>query len=169
MTRHQCRQRCRDDGVARAGQELDAILLNIGMPTLNGYEVCRRIRQQAWSKNIVVIALTGWGQEEDINASRWPPASTLAWSSLECYCQQCVASLPSNNRPQGPGRDGAVSRANGSGPGQDSKIATRRTIQTFCCAEHQSLPCNPLCKRFNAAAGSATTPSASLRWQYTTP
>ena len=35
------------------------------MPTLNGYEVCRRIRQHAWSRNIVVIALTGWGQEED--------------------------------------------------------------------------------------------------------
>ena len=43
----------------------DALLLDIGMPKLNGYEVCRRIRQQAWGKNIVVIALTGWGQEED--------------------------------------------------------------------------------------------------------
>jgi DNA-binding response OmpR family regulator len=43
----------------------DAILLDIGMPKLNGYEVCRRIRQQAWGKNMVVIALTGWGQEED--------------------------------------------------------------------------------------------------------
>jgi CheY-like chemotaxis protein len=35
------------------------------MPKLNGYEVCRRIRQQPWGKNMVVIALTGWGQEED--------------------------------------------------------------------------------------------------------
>ena len=43
----------------------DAILLDIGMPKLNGYEVCRRIRQQPWGKNIVVIALTGWGQEDD--------------------------------------------------------------------------------------------------------
>jgi CheY-like chemotaxis protein len=43
----------------------DVILLDIGMPRLNGYEVCRRIRQQAWGKNMVVIALTGWGQEED--------------------------------------------------------------------------------------------------------
>ena len=43
----------------------DVILLDIGMPKLNGYEVCRRIRQQAWGKNMVVIALTGWGQEED--------------------------------------------------------------------------------------------------------
>ena len=43
----------------------DAILLDIGMPKLNGYEVCRRLRQQVWGKTIVVIALTGWGQEED--------------------------------------------------------------------------------------------------------
>ena len=41
------------------------ILLDIGMPKLNGYEVCRRIRQQARGKNTVVIALTGWGQEDD--------------------------------------------------------------------------------------------------------
>ena len=43
----------------------DVMLLDIGMPKLNGYEVCRRIRQQAWGQNMVVIALTGWGQEED--------------------------------------------------------------------------------------------------------
>ena len=43
----------------------DVMPLDIGMPKLNGYEVCRRVRQQAWGKNIVVIALTGWGKEED--------------------------------------------------------------------------------------------------------
>ncbi|WP_395056622.1 ATP-binding protein [Polaromonas sp.] len=43
----------------------DAILLDIGMPKLNGYEVCRRLRQLAWGKSIVVIALSGWGQDED--------------------------------------------------------------------------------------------------------
>ena len=43
----------------------DVMLLDIGMPKLNGYDVCRRIRQQAWGKSMVVIALTGWGQEED--------------------------------------------------------------------------------------------------------
>ena len=35
------------------------------MPKLNGYEVCRRIRQQAWGKSMVLYALPGWGQEED--------------------------------------------------------------------------------------------------------
>ena len=43
----------------------DVLLLDIGLPKLNGYEVCRHIRQQSWGKNIVVIAVTGLGQHED--------------------------------------------------------------------------------------------------------
>ena len=43
----------------------DVVLLDLGMPRLNGYDACRRIRQEPWSTNTVVIALTGWGQEED--------------------------------------------------------------------------------------------------------
>ncbi|HEY7308565.1 MAG TPA: ATP-binding protein [Gemmataceae bacterium] len=41
------------------------MLLDIGLPKLNGYEACRRIRDQSWGKNVVLIAVTGWGQEED--------------------------------------------------------------------------------------------------------
>jgi CheY-like chemotaxis protein len=40
-------------------------LLDIGMPKMNGYEAARQIRQQAWGKRMVLVALTGWGQEED--------------------------------------------------------------------------------------------------------
>jgi PAS domain S-box-containing protein len=43
----------------------EVMLLDIGLPRLNGHEVCRRVRQQPWGKDIVVIALTGWGQEDD--------------------------------------------------------------------------------------------------------
>ena len=43
----------------------DVALLDIGMPGLNGYDACRRIREQPWGKGILLIALTGWGQEED--------------------------------------------------------------------------------------------------------
>src|SRR5262245_2876569 len=43
-----------------------AILLDIGMPQLNGYEVAQRIRQEPWGQNVILIAQTGWGQEEDI-------------------------------------------------------------------------------------------------------
>ena len=43
----------------------DAILLDIGLPLLNGYEVAKRIRQQPDLKHVVLIALTGYGQEAD--------------------------------------------------------------------------------------------------------
>ncbi len=43
----------------------DVILLDIGMPGMNGYEVCREIRQQPWGADILLIAQTGWGQEQD--------------------------------------------------------------------------------------------------------
>ncbi len=48
----------------------DLILLDIGMPNLNGYEACRRIRDTAWGKNMTVIAQTGWGQEDDKRRTR---------------------------------------------------------------------------------------------------
>ena len=43
----------------------DVVLLDIGLPKLNGYEAAKQIRQQPWGKKIALIALTGWGQEED--------------------------------------------------------------------------------------------------------
>ncbi len=43
----------------------EVVLLDIGMPELNGYEVCRRIRAQPWGRNATLVAMTGWGQEED--------------------------------------------------------------------------------------------------------
>jgi CheY-like chemotaxis protein len=43
----------------------DLLLLDIGMPKMNGYEVCKAIRQQPWGKDIIIVALTGWGQVED--------------------------------------------------------------------------------------------------------
>ncbi|MBA2113510.1 PAS domain-containing hybrid sensor histidine kinase/response regulator [Bremerella alba] len=43
----------------------EIILMDLGMPKMNGYEAARYIRQQDWGKNILLIALTGWGQQED--------------------------------------------------------------------------------------------------------
>jgi two-component system, sensor histidine kinase len=42
-----------------------ALLLDIGMPGLNGYEVARRIRLEAWGRRALLVALTGWGQHDD--------------------------------------------------------------------------------------------------------
>jgi CheY-like chemotaxis protein len=66
--------RCAYDGedAVHAAAEFrpDAILLDIGLPRLNGYEACRRIRAQRPGKDIPIIAITGWGQDEDRRRSR---------------------------------------------------------------------------------------------------
>lgn len=46
------------------------VLLDIGLPKMNGYEAARTIREQPWGRDIALIALTGWGQEEDKRRSR---------------------------------------------------------------------------------------------------
>ncbi|MBC7900107.1 MAG: PAS domain S-box protein [Saprospiraceae bacterium] len=48
----------------------EVILLDIGLPKLNGYEAAREIRQQKWGESITLIALTGWGQDEDRQRSK---------------------------------------------------------------------------------------------------
>jgi CheY-like chemotaxis protein/two-component sensor histidine kinase len=42
----------------------DLILLDIGLPTLSGYDVCRHIREQPWAAGTTVVAMTGWGDQE---------------------------------------------------------------------------------------------------------
>ena len=46
------------------------ILLDIGLPGMNGYDVCRGIRAASWGRAVTIIALTGWGQESDRHESR---------------------------------------------------------------------------------------------------
>ena len=48
----------------------EVVLLDIGLPRMDGHEVCRHVREQPWGKNIVMIALTGWGQEDDRRKSK---------------------------------------------------------------------------------------------------
>ncbi len=43
----------------------DAMVLDIGLPGLDGYEVARRIRRQPWSARLVIVAVSGWGQDQD--------------------------------------------------------------------------------------------------------
>jgi PAS domain S-box-containing protein len=47
-----------------------AAIVDIGLPGMNGYEVARRMRLEAWGRNAVLVALTGWGQETDKQAAR---------------------------------------------------------------------------------------------------
>jgi CheY-like chemotaxis protein len=43
----------------------EVVLLDIGLPKLNGYEVAQRIRERPWGRSMFLIAVTGWGQDED--------------------------------------------------------------------------------------------------------
>jgi CheY-like chemotaxis protein len=50
---------------AAASYQPEVILLDIGMPGMDGYEVARRVRAGPNGESVLLIALTGWGQEED--------------------------------------------------------------------------------------------------------
>ncbi len=55
-----------EEAVAMAGKyQPDVVLLDIGLPKMNGYDAARAIRQEPWGRNMVLIAVTGWGQDED--------------------------------------------------------------------------------------------------------
>jgi signal transduction histidine kinase/ActR/RegA family two-component response regulator len=55
---------------AAAAFRPDAAFLDVGMPKLDGHEVGRRIRAEPWGPNVVLVALTGWGQPDDRRKSR---------------------------------------------------------------------------------------------------
>jgi len=46
------------------------VLLDLGMPAMNGYEVAQQIRAQPWGETITLVAVTGWGQEADKQRTR---------------------------------------------------------------------------------------------------
>jgi CheY-like chemotaxis protein len=48
----------------------DVALFDIGMPDLDGYEVARRLRAEPWGRAMYLAAITGWGQEEDVDRAR---------------------------------------------------------------------------------------------------
>lgn len=89
---------------AMASYKPAVVLLDIGMPGLDGYEVARRIRQQPEYKDVMLIALTGWGQEEDRRRSQSAgfdhhlikPADLNALRSL----LDSLEETPSSRRPR---------------------------------------------------------------------
>jgi CheY-like chemotaxis protein len=64
--------------VARDGREAltvgasflpDVVLMDISMPHMDGYEAARRMKAESWGKEVVLIAMTGWGRQGDIDAA----------------------------------------------------------------------------------------------------
>jgi CheY-like chemotaxis protein len=46
------------------------VLLDLGMPGMNGYEVARALRAEPWGRDVYLVAMTGWGQQEDRRRTR---------------------------------------------------------------------------------------------------
>ncbi|MES2524983.1 MAG: ATP-binding protein [Gemmatimonadota bacterium] len=69
LERYGCVTRVLHDGLTaiREGSTFlpDVILLDLGMPEVDGFETCRRLREESWGARATVVALTGWGQAED--------------------------------------------------------------------------------------------------------
>jgi PAS domain S-box-containing protein len=67
LTGHETHTALDGEAALAAAQETkpDVVLLDIGMPKLNGYDACRRIRSEPWGQDMILIAQTGWGQEDD--------------------------------------------------------------------------------------------------------
>jgi CheY-like chemotaxis protein len=55
---------------AAATYRPDVVLLDIGLPRMDGYEVARQIRKREWGNTMLLTALTGWGQDEDKERSK---------------------------------------------------------------------------------------------------
>jgi len=47
----------------------DVVVLDLGMPEMDGYETAAAIRSQPWGTHVRIVALTGWGEAEDIRRS----------------------------------------------------------------------------------------------------
>ena len=48
----------------------DVVLMDLGLPRIDGFDACRRIREQPWGKRMLLIAITGWGQDADRRKSQ---------------------------------------------------------------------------------------------------
>ena len=79
----------------------DAILMDIGMPKLNGFDACERIRARPWAADVFIVALTGWGQDEDKSRSRAAGFDRHLVKPVEpTMLERMIAALPPRDTPR---------------------------------------------------------------------
>jgi signal transduction histidine kinase/ActR/RegA family two-component response regulator len=83
-----------------AGFLPEVVLLDIGMPGLNGYETARRMREASWSNDLVLVAITGWGQEADKQRAREAGFDYHLTKPVDAAdLESLLASVPPRERP----------------------------------------------------------------------
>jgi DNA-binding response OmpR family regulator len=87
----------------------DVVLLDIGMPRMSGHEVARWIRARPWGLHTRLVAITGWGQDEDRRASREagfdehltkPVDPDVLLARLAAWAPRSVAPTPGQTPPR---------------------------------------------------------------------
>jgi signal transduction histidine kinase/FixJ family two-component response regulator len=89
----------------------DVVLLDIGLPGMNGYEAARRIRQQPWGRSMVLAALTGWGQEDDKRRSAEAGFDEHLTKPIELSALRRLLAQAGTHRPDASTRPDAAPRA----------------------------------------------------------
>jgi PAS domain S-box-containing protein len=79
----------------------DVIVLDLAMPELNGYDAARKIREQPWGKQIVLVALTGWGQQRDRHRTKEAGFDAHLTKPVKYEAiLELLGNLPGRQRPQ---------------------------------------------------------------------
>jgi PAS domain S-box-containing protein len=76
------------------------IVLDIGLPTLNGNEVCRALRRRPWGRDTTIVAVSGWGQDDDRRRAEQAGFDRYVVKPVDYGALQQLLHLPSRGLSQ---------------------------------------------------------------------
>jgi PAS domain S-box-containing protein len=95
-----------------ARERPEAALIDIGMPGMSGHEVARRMRLEAWGKRAVLVALTGWGQDQDKQAAIAAGFDEHLTKPVDPEAvERCLTQLLNGDEPRGSDADPVTKNA----------------------------------------------------------